>query len=484
MGNSKTKVKLTADEEWLEKKNCSNAGIVSANRWRNPHKIYCPAWQGKCTPDLISALKAALQKELFEEKSQKKKAKRVAEWQLFKAWEAENNKRSAKRAQKQENKDKQKAAGEEKSPPPYAPSSQHTHTAAAAAAPSPTSPLPVISPHNSFRSDPYTEAKHRLNFMTKHNNYKKEGTVGQFPMVALSNPRFGQPSGPADGQGNIPIDDDPLIYAFRPWSHKDRENVLKDVPPLNEGFQPWRDAVELIRRGWGLNGHEMMQVLQDLLGLRFPRARGQFTGNDQNGDVLGPDTAQLGQELTDLYNRVQVNLAPRPDYGKIGECKQKDGETASDYLDRLRPVFRQNSGLNHDPNPQSAFQQQLKNAFLNGLLPKIKAHVDKHWVTQNTGTLPDALQYAEHAVKVQKQKEKTEGVFMIDPETGFIAFSGQQKQTTGFKPRKGKQKAGQRRDRRDMRCYNCGKNGHFARDCRSVSQEQESDDDRRRRRDE
>lgn len=105
-----------------------------------------------------------------------------------------------------------------------------------------------------------------------------------------------------------------------------------------------------------------------------------------------------------MYERIRTILAPRPDYAKIGETKQKENETASDFLDRLPPVFRQNSGLEYTEGPETPYQQQLKNAFLKGLLPKVRAHVDKHWVTQNTGNLPDALQYAEHAVKVQKNK--------------------------------------------------------------------------------
>lgn len=286
---------------------------------------------------------------------------------------------------------------------------------------------------------------------------------------------------PADEDAVPPTDDRPVIYTYRPWSHEVRKNVLKDVPPLNEGFLPWRDAVELIRDNWGLNGHEMLQVLQDLLGLRFPRVRGTFTGDDHDHELLLAGTDRLANALNIVYERVRTELAPRPDYGKIGEVKQKEAETASDFLDRLRPVFRQHSGLNYEDRPQTPFQQQLKNAFLNGLIPKVRAHVDKHWVTQNTGNLPDALQYAEHAVKVQKQKEKG-GVFTVDPGTGFVAFSGQYKRRRP-NPFKGKGKNRDRRHRgaqdRDTSCYNCGREGHFARECRRR-QRDDSEEDRDR----
>lgn len=286
------------------------------------------------------------------------------------------------------------------------------------------------------------------------------GPSGLFPMIATPNPRYGQPT---SGDNNE-RDDNPFLYVFRAWSQTDGLNVLKDVPPLNEGFETWREAVELIRTHWHLNAIEMLQVIQDLLGLKMGTVKDDFTGTDPQGRALGPTSDALRNQLTPLYDRIRTRLAPRADYGKIGEVKQKEAETASDFLDHLRPVFRQHSGLNYQEEPQTPFQQQLKNAFLNGLLPKVRAHVEKHWVTQNTGSLQDALQYAEHAVKVQKQKEKG-GVFTVDPATGFVAFSGEYKgQKQGQYRGKEKRNGGYKGDRRprNNRCYNCGKEGHFA----------------------
>lgn len=196
--------------------------------------------------------------------------------------------------------------------------------------------------------------------------------------------------------------------------------------------------------------------------------------------------------MTQLYERIRVRLAPRADYAKIGEVKQKEAETASDFLDRLRPVFRQHSGLNYEEGPDTPYQQHLKNAFLN--VPPVKAHIEKHWVTMNIGLLPDALQYAEHATRVLKKKNKG-NVFSVDPETGFIAFAG------GYRgPRQGQQRnRGRRRggfrgenrgggyrgkgendreryesDReRDNTCWNCGKEGHIARNCRNRGEKQQ-----------
>lgn len=106
------------------------------------------------------------------------------------------------------------------------------------------------------------------------------------------------------------------------------------------------------------------------------------------------------------------------------------------------------------------FEQQLKNAFLKGLLPKVRAHVDKHWVTQNTGSLADALQYAEHAVKVQKNKTAQTGVFVVITEGGIVAYAGKNPQQRN----RGRQryKAGDIKNDRERhnRCYNLSYQTH------------------------
>lgn len=86
-------------------------------------------------------------------------------------------------------------------------------------------------------------------------------------------------------------------------------------------------------------------------------------------------------------------------------------------------------------------------------------------MTINTGNLADALQYAEHATRVLKKKEKG-GVFTVDPDTGVIAFSGKYRgQGQGQHRGKGQKSRGYKgnrkhRNERDNRCYNCGKEGH------------------------
>lgn len=235
----------------------------------------------------------------------------------------------------------------------------------------------------------------------------------------------------------------------------------------------------MISRQWYLNGHEMLQVVQDLLGLKIGKVRGDYTGSNAGGAPYSPASTELNNALPNLYERIREWLAPRADCGKIGEVKQKEAETASDFLDRLRPVFRQHSRLTYEEGPETPYQQQLKNVFLNGLLPPVKSHVEKHWVTMNIGSLPNALQYAELAFRVIKKKNENVGTFTVDPETGFIAFSreyrgqmqGQRRGNRGrgrggYKGRGNNRSERYDRDRNNT-CWQCGKEGHFAKNCRS-----------------
>lgn len=472
--------KFINDEQWIENK-YPGAGKISARRWRNPKKTSCPGWEGTCSPAALTQLKDSLLKEISATTNLRKKGKRTNELTFLDAWKKEQQRRAENREKRQNKKQKQSCEVPEATaaaPPPYV-------TASASTPKQTDKDAAVNNPYGSVQADlAKMSLTHAPEADIGEDHVGREiwpdppSPPGVFPLISSPNPRYGQPIGPMGHQ-----DAHPTILVFRPWSHEDRKNVLKDVPPLHDGFDTWKRAVEAIRTQWYLNGHEMYQVLQDLLGLKFGSVKGSFTGGAINNplDSLvvgnGPQPLRAGDpelegQLHNFYERVKLQLAPKPNYNKIGEVKQKENETASDFLDRLRPVFRQHSGLDYADGDATPFQQQLKNAFLNGLLPPIRAHVEKHWVTMNTGNLPDALLHAEHATKVHKQKNKAD-VFTIDSETGFLAFSG------GYQRQKGKQgnrQQGRRHRNRDSRyerdnaCFNCGKRGHFERECRSKPQ--------------
>lgn len=255
----------------------------------------------------MTKLKETLQAEINTEKNPKKKTKRIQELQYFKAWKEEEERRSENRQKRQK---KKETALQNSQPPPYVPM--------------PSVPEPQSKNPFTNQSNPYAQARHALNCMAVNKNPQEDigkdptgrdmggnvdppGPSELFPMIATPNPRYGQLTGGANNER----DENPNIFVFRPWSQTDRQNVLKDVPSLNEGFIQWREAVELIRRQWYLNGHEMLQVIQDLLGLKMGTVRENFTGSDENGRALDPGFDDLQAAITHLYERIRVHLAPR-----------------------------------------------------------------------------------------------------------------------------------------------------------------------------
>lgn len=165
------------------------------------------------------------------------------------------------------------------------------------------------------------------------------------PLIQVANPHFMMPTG-----NERQVDRRETILVFRPWTPVDRQNAIKDIPPLQEGVTPWGDAIWEMINVWGLNGHEVVQLFQDCLGLKWGRVRGNFTGNNRNNppERLQAGSVALRDAVNEIIQRVGAVLAPRADYGKIGQTTQTDTETPAEYLDRLRPVFRQHAGIDYN----------------------------------------------------------------------------------------------------------------------------------------
>ncbi|XP_019212796.1 uncharacterized protein LOC109201534 [Oreochromis niloticus] len=513
MGNKQAQ--LTPDEEWLEKQQ-TGAGRISANRWRNPQKAKNHSWEGKCNPSAVTQLRAALKQEITLTIDPKKKLKRKEEYKLFQAWETEAEKRTEKRKKKEEKKKQLAAAlitpddetikqarAEQRSPltdphnsllnpsvKPFTPAAEKTTSTKPKKSSFKRSPIVTramkIKFDNAYENAQTMLTEHEKDFHPGNDHGSDEGCDGcgsrpeppppstlACPLVEVANPRYGTLLGDGQGGGR---DNRPTIFVYRPWTHKDRQNVIKGIPLIQEGYEPWQAAVREVITQWHLNGHEVMQLFQDCLGLSWGRIRGDFTGSLPDGTAFPPGHVDLQAALIPVFDRARQQLAPRANYGKIGQVKQSDTENPHEYMDRLRPVFRQNSGLNYADDPQSPYQQQFKRAFIKGLLPSIRSHVEKYWVTQDTGTVDEALQYANHAQTVVKNKEKT-SVFALDTDTAFTAFSGSGDYRGGFRG----QKRGREMHRRGARgkgrfrrtpnngfnsaCWECGKRGHLARDC-------------------
>lgn len=85
---------------------------------------------------------------------------------------------------------------------------------------------------------------------------------------------------------------------------------------------------------------------------------------------------------------------------------KEDKESVSDYLNKLREVFKVFSGLPEAEDVNSAYQQQLKIAFVNGLKQDHKDYIVKNMVTYRTASVLDVLQYVKHSEKYLKVMEK------------------------------------------------------------------------------
>ena len=81
---------------------------------------------------------------------------------------------------------------------------------------------------------------------------------------------------------------------------------------------------------------------------------------------------------------------------------QEDKESVSDYLNKLREVFKVFSGIPEAEDVNSAYQQQLKIAFVNGLKQDHKDYIVKNMVIYGTASVLDVLQYAKHSEKYLK----------------------------------------------------------------------------------
>ncbi|XP_033181819.1 uncharacterized protein LOC113174511 isoform X2 [Anabas testudineus] len=141
-----------------------------------------------------------------------------------------------------------------------------------------------------------------------------------------------------------------------------------------------------------------------------------------------------------------IIFAIRADYGKIG----------------------------HNSDPNSAYRQQLKMAFVRGLRDPVQLLVKKQWVNIDTGSVQEAVNHAKHATRVLDQKDKMTGAFTNEL-TSFRGRGRGRGRGNSYGRRRGGYGRGRSpyhnkqqqkdEDYEKNQCYVCQKGGHFAANC-------------------
>ncbi|XP_077346837.1 uncharacterized protein LOC143995940 [Lithobates pipiens] len=226
----------------------------------------------------------------------------------------------------------------------------------------------------------------------------------EYPLIEVPNPRGGQNE--ALGQP-YPL----TMTVFRPWTDSDIQKATEHIKHPKLGPAEFIENIEGLRNSYKLNGVEVERALRRVLGSDWASVKGDWdpcapANAHGRGDPLPPESPDLGNRLTALLNRCQLRWVQRTDWQKINMTVQEDKESVSDYLNKLREIFRVFSGLPEAEDVNSAYQQQLKIAFLNGLKQDHKDYIVKNMVTYRTASVLDVLQYAKHSEKYLKAKAK------------------------------------------------------------------------------
>lgn len=295
------------------------------------------------------------------------------------------------------------------------------------------------------------------------------GAVTQYPMFAVANPAYtGQP----DGQP-------PTILVHRPWTQQECTEACKGLGDVENNPTEWTINFRSLALSYHLNGREMESALRMALGHRWSRVRGSFNPNGTDGAPLPHDSNDLAGRTAAVLHRVEQTFRKVPDYSKIHQCRQQLSESVEEYRARLEEVFRNNSGLQDDQNPNGAYQSQLKSHLMDGMQESIRRFIQKYLITWRTATVQEIIQWATHATEVQQKRkasdataklmtilEGVDALTTVDPPapTGIYYQNARRSRGRG-RPNQDHRRYSRRTATQDDICYNCNKAGHFARDC-------------------
>jgi Retrotransposon gag protein/Zinc knuckle len=152
----------------------------------------------------------------------------------------------------------------------------------------------------------------------------------------------------------------------------------------------------------------------------------------------------------------------------VGQLEQKGMESVNDYFGRLDQIIEEMMATvtlqrSEETGGNIVREQIQKYLFIGGLKESIRTDVQK----TTASSLAEALKEASKSELIHKKQnkifaigEEDDAQTDLDLDDDEIAAINQRRYRMGKKPIR-------RRTPSEMKCYNCNKNGHIARQCRS-----------------
>ena len=217
-------------------------------------------------------------------------------------------------------------------------------------------------------------------------------------MIELPNPNW-QPNDPANPR---------TLLVYRTWTQDDVKKAVEGITSYREDVEKFCTGMTELQNSYHLNGIEVEQAYRAALTVDWAKVRGDWNGFDGQNPPrpLPQGDAELQRRVGELLERIRTSFRVRADYGKIGQTKQKPDEPFEDFRYRLETVFRQNSGLQENDDPNGPYQQQLKNASVSNCKEDIHKFIVKHCVDLPTKNTTEITTWGIHAEKMTRSKQK------------------------------------------------------------------------------
>lgn len=284
---------------------------------------------------------------------------------------------------------------------------------------------------------------------------------------------------------------------FRDWSDKDIEEAMESMPALVGNGVEFAKELGAICKVFHPTGYEIRRLMSKKLrptDLRriaayLPPAEvcivNPLSGVSSvggKGSSLNPNAA-YHLAVMKLCEAIETVFPLKPNLSLLNSIKQHLDESVYDFLLRMQEAFEKYSGMIKPAEvdiPESPWEQMLVNCILAGLLPDLLVQVKQQYVCISYGiSLKDLRRHCLHAENVirdriskeKAQREKDLHQATINMYSVMLVGTSHVAQgRAGGKRRYNKLG----RTREGDRCYNCGRFGHWRRDClhphRSICQ--------------